>query len=68
MRQAETQSLLASPLTLEEVAQRVETLRSAIIVDGDELKKLNWWLIFATGIAAVACAFGDLIADHFIHQ
>jgi hypothetical protein len=44
---------------------RIETLRAAIVVDGNELKKLNWFLIAATAVAAVVCAFGDLIAKHY---
>jgi hypothetical protein len=48
-----------------ELSLRIETLRAAIVVDGDELKKLNWFLIAATAVAAVVCAFGDLIAKHY---
>lgn len=55
-----------APLTIEEVSQRIETLRSAIVVDGDELKKLNWFLIGATAIAAIVCVFGDIIAGRYI--
>lgn len=55
-----------APLTIDEVSQRIETLRSAIVVDGDELKKLNWFLIGATAVAAIVCAFGDMIAGHYI--
>ena len=54
----------AAPLTIEALAQRIETLRSAIVTDGDELKRLNGWLVFATCVAAVICAFGDKIAAH----
>jgi hypothetical protein len=50
-------------LTLE---QKVETLQSAIVVDGGELKKLNWCLALTTAIAAFVCAFGDMIAGHYI--
>lgn len=52
--------------TLEDVLLKIDTLRSAIIVDGDEVRKLNWWMIVTTGIAAVAAAFGDKIALSFI--
>jgi hypothetical protein len=55
-----------APLTIDEVSQRIETLRSAIVVDGDELKKLNWFLIGATAVAAIVCAFGDKIAGHYL--
>jgi hypothetical protein len=55
-----------APLTIDEVSQRIETLRFAIVVDGDELKKLNWFLIGATAVAAIVCAFGDIIAGHYI--
>jgi hypothetical protein len=30
------------------------------------LKKLNWFLIGATAVAAIVCAFGDIIAGHYI--
>jgi hypothetical protein len=52
-------------LTTGELAQRIEILRAAIVVDGDELKNLNWFLIAATAVGAVVCAFGDLIARHY---
>ncbi len=32
---------------------------------GDELKKLNWFLIAGTAVSAFVCAFGDLIARHY---
>jgi hypothetical protein len=52
-------------LTSVELSQRIETLRAAIVVDGDELKKLNWFLIAATAVSAFVCAFGDLIAKYY---
>jgi hypothetical protein len=52
-------------VTNKELSLRIETLRAAIVVDGNELKKLNWFLIAATAVAAVVCAFGDMIAQHY---
>ena len=51
--------------TSDELSQRIETLRAAIVVDGDELKQLNWFLIATTAVSAFVCAFGDLIARHY---
>jgi hypothetical protein len=48
-----------------QLTQRVESLRAAIVLDGAETRNLNWVLIGATMLAAVVCAFGDKIACYF---
>ena len=49
----------------QQLTQRVESLRAAIVLDGAEMRNLNWVLIGATMLAAVVCAFGDMIAAYY---